>query len=113
MGNHYAGHAIVGPVISLHQKGLLSQDILDAICEPWRGCDAEFDLFGWEDGWPGGGNEKMKIRARNFRAALNFIFDGSSFPNRTNETDEEWDDIEDQWYVNVYRGKFVKRYDFC
>jgi len=41
MGNNAAGYAVYTAIASLHAKGLLSFDTLDAICEPWRDCDVD------------------------------------------------------------------------
>ena len=87
MGNHEAGRAMVATAVALSQHSDLEPlEILDIACEPWRGCDAEFD----DAAWPG----------TPFGDLLGRAFPG---PDMSDDSDG------DLWYAHVYRP-FRDRY---
>lgn len=90
MGNNAAGYAIRMAAINLHRKGLLNWDSMDALCEPWRGCDEDDGGMTDSDG-------------AEFHRALGDLY-GIPFVTE----DEAWD----AWYDGAYRP-WRKRYDFC
>ena len=93
MGNNAAGYAIGTTLSALHKHGVLTWELCDAICEPWRGCDVD----------EGGLSDEER---RSFYEAISSLFDRVYLGN--DATDEE--DI--LWYEEVERP-FRRRYDFC
>ena len=94
MGNHDAGRAMamgaeLAMVTRTDQKAL---DLLDIICEPYRGCDAEFDDSFAPDEPLG-------------KLAMEAFAPGQAFPC---DSEEEWE----RWY-NEVNEPFSKRYGLC
>lgn len=96
MGNHDAGRAMAQTATALadqrEKTGQSPLEILDIACEPYRGCDAEFDDARWYDE-PFG------------RLLLEAFQPGVDYDPSTDE-DGEW------WYENIER-KHSKRYGLC
>ena len=60
MGNHQAGRAMVQTAVALVENTQMEPlAILDIACNPWRGCDAEFD----DAAWPGTPFGDLLVRA--------------------------------------------------
>ena len=96
MGNHEVGRAM-GQMAGVALKLRTNQtalELLDAICEPYRNTDAEFEEY-TEPDQPLG-----KLIAEAFAPTVNWV------EKRVNENDDD----DDCWY-EVYR-KFRERFDF-
>lgn len=103
MGNHDAGRAMVHCATALAEAGVdkTPLQILDIACEPYRGCDAEFD------------DEKRADTP--FGDLLTKAF-GQDLPPGTIETildpaadQETFEAADELWYETVARA-FSKRY---
>jgi len=113
MGNHTAGRAMgkaaeMALEMRTDQKAL---DLLDKICEPWRGCDAEFE--GEDPKRPGYVHpEYSKYTDPNGPMGL-LIIEAFGDPDRDYMRGWPEDaDAVDQWWDGPY-GKFRARYEFC
>ncbi|KKN50937.1 hypothetical protein LCGC14_0628020 [marine sediment metagenome] len=94
MGNHAVGRAM-GLMAEMALKMRTNQpalSLLDEICEPYRGADAEFDEVTEPD------------------QALGKLM-GEAFSPDTDWTINT-EDVADKWYDKVYI-KFCSRYEFC
>ena len=111
MGNHQAGRAM-----GLTAKALLSTrtnqtsiELLDIVCEPYRGCDAEFEgqqgdkFVRYTD--PDGPIGELIVEA--FGGGLDWIGKLKANTDLDVFFDEWWVGMDDGPY-----GKFRKRYDF-
>jgi len=105
MGNH----AIAKPVglgaeklLRAREEGkvtLSALEILDILCEPWRGCDAEFSHYRLPQFDLG----KLMIEA----------FSPNGLADLPKYLEAEWDEeIDDLWWEEVCKP-FSDRYDFC
>jgi len=96
MGNHHAGRSMVLTTLALvaqrEKTGQTPLEILDIACEPYRGCDAEFD----DDLW----------YSTPFGKLVQEAFDPGLIYNPDADEDGDW------WYENVSR-KFSDRYGLC
>lgn len=114
MGNHTAG-AAMGRATELALEMRTTQtaiELLDKICEPWRGCDAEFESE--DPNNPGNINPDYdnytdpnapmgKLIAEAFGEA------GHDYATGWINDDEA---AVDAWWDGPY-GKFRSRYEFC
>ena len=103
MGNHAVGQAMAAvakAALEAHQEGAATMTtgealrVLDALAEPWRGSDAEFDGFEGMD---------------ELVALISAAFDAEP-PGGPSADDPDEDDYED-WYEEVYE-QFSRRYGF-
>ena len=122
MGNHVAGNAIgklAQAAFEQRPHGQTALQILDKICEPHRGCDAEFesedpntpgnvhpDFASWRDPNPGAGLGMLMLEAFAPNGAKDLARFAPGFDDR--------DDIRayDAWRSEVC-DPFNARYDFC
>jgi hypothetical protein len=128
MGNHVAGKAMglaAQLALSLRQPDAASAlEILDSICEPYRGCDAEFEAE--DPKRPGHAHlEFSNYTDPHPLAALGMLMVEAFAPKglaalpkyqaslAVNHAPlEEQDASYDVWRAEVYEP-FRKRYDFC
>lgn len=122
MGNHYAGNAMGKSAESLskiRRPGQSAIELLDAICEPYHGCDAEFEAenpkkrgqvhpdFGdWTEPHLGAALGMLMVEA----FAPNGVADLERYRPAFDGRDDEA--ALDAWYAEVY-DKFKARYEFC
>lgn len=122
MGNHYAGNTIGKQAQAIYANrpaGQTALQILDQICEPFRGCDAEFesedpnrpghvhpDFDNWRDPHPGAGLGMLLLEA----FAPNGIDDLQRFAPGFDDRDDEV--AVDAFWKEIL-GPFRERYDFC
>ncbi|KKM21450.1 hypothetical protein LCGC14_1635330 [marine sediment metagenome] len=94
MGNHEVGRAMgrMAEMALKMKKNQTALSLLDEICEPYRGADAEFDEVTEPD------------------QPLGKLI-GEAFSPSTDWTINTEDDA-DRWYDEVY-SKFRSRYEFC
>ena len=96
MGNHDAGRAMVQTATALAEQrektGQTALEILDIACNPYKGCDAEFD----DDQNPEAAFGKLMIEA--------FAPDGKYDPANDDDGEIWWD---------VVAEPFRKRYELC
>ena len=96
MGNHQAGWAMAQTALALNDQsgktGMTPLEILDIVCNPYQGCDAEFDDDVQHD-QPFG-----QLLARAF-------LNGREY-KREKDPDGEW------WQANVLE-RFREKYGFC
>lgn len=126
MGNHTAGKAMGLAAASAlkNRSGRTALEILDEICEPWRGCDAEFEM---EDpanpGYvhPEIGNYNDPDGPLGILIAEAFGDPGVDYMKGWHSDDsDEQDAAGDRWWGHLRDParmgpcrKFRKRYDFC
>lgn len=116
MGNHQAGHAMGLMAQMLYERrrpGESALQLLDVICEPYRGCDAEFESTNPQNPsqvgdpadyrYPPWGLGQLMIEA--------FAPNGAADVERYRGLDLE-DDVYDTFYEQVIRP-FAERYEFC
>ena len=104
MGNHTVGTAMAKAAeiaLKLRTPEHKALDLLDLICEEWRGADAEFDYYTYLD------NDEIP--------ALALLILEAFAPNGLADlerylSDEE--DAQDAWHKEVYT-QFRSRYAFC
>lgn len=115
MGNHTAGRAM-GKTAEMLLKNRGEQsalDLLDAICEPWRLCDAEFEATDPE--FPGRIHPEY-TRYTDPKGPIGQLImevwgeDGVSYMEAVEGLDVEVPS--DAWFFGPYE-KFRERYDFC
>lgn len=122
MGNHYAGNQmgkLADALSKIRQPSQSAIDLLDAICEPHRNCDAEFesenpkkrgqvhpDFDFWTDPHPGAALGMLMVEA----FAPNGLADLERYRPGFDERDDEA--ALDAWYAEV-NNKFKERYEFC
>lgn len=122
MGNHTAGNAMGKQAQAMFQsrpQGMTAMQILDLICEPHRGCDAEFEaedpnrpgyvhpeFDDWRDPHPKAGLGMLMVEA----FAPNGVADFERYAPAFDERDDE--EALDAWYAEV-QDPFRKRYEFC
>ena len=100
MGNHTAGTAMAKAAeiaLRLRRPEDKALELLDLICEHWRGCDAEFDDYAFLDG----------IES----PALALLILEAFAPNGLADI-AKYSSDEDAFYEEVY-SKFSERYAFC
>lgn len=122
VGNHQAGRAmgLTAAVLLATRTNQTALELLDIICEPYRGCDAEFesqtgDDFGNYDD-PDGPIGALIIEAfgggRDWRAEFDTAADLDEFHEawwgKFSRTDTDFRGQYDGPY-----GQFRKRYEFC
>lgn len=131
MGNHDAGRAMghAARVALKSRNGRTALQILDDICEPWRGYDAEFESDNpdrpsevhpeYADYFePNGPLGILAIEAfgepgRDYRAEINTL------TSKAEETDHDsdWDAVNDWWDFYTDKdgpaGKVHDRFEFC
>lgn len=93
MGNHDVGRAMdrtARLLIGRRKEGESALELLDAICEPYRGSDAEFD-------------DALFYGEPLAELALEAFAPGQSFD----------DDIDGEGFYEGVIRPFRKRYDFC
>ena len=85
-------------------------ELLDLICEHWRGCDAEFDDYAFLDGIESPALALLILEA----FAPNGLADLARYSSddEDGEDGEDDEDDEDAFYEEVY-SKFKERYAFC
>ena len=83
-------------------------ELLDLICEHWRGCDAEFDDYAFLDGIESPALALLILEA----FAPNGLADLAKYSSYDDEDDEDDTDDEDAFYKEVY-SQFSERYAFC
>ena len=95
MGNHAAGHAMVSVALNLDAEntGMTPLKILDIACEPYRGCDANFDGS-----------------AREYDQPFGQLLKRAFLPDAEYDPDEDEDG--DWWWDHVIEP-FRKRYELC
>ena len=123
MGNHSAGKAMgiaaaavfkAQPQADTVFEQSFALAILDTICEPWRGCDAEFEA---EDPKRPGQMHPQYISHTDFQAPLGKLIAAAFSPGRKwalvnppSQTEE--DPSREEWYKGPYK-QFHDRYDLC
>ena len=120
MGNHAAGKAMgiaADAVLKSHYPrnffdAGFALSILDDICEPWRGCDAEFEA---EDPKHPGQQHPDYIDYTDFNAPLGKLIamafsPGVEWNNPPSDRDE--DPVWRRWYDGPCK-QFHERYDLC
>jgi hypothetical protein len=115
MGNHAAGLAMgrmAEAVLKRRRPGESALDLLDEICGPYRGCDAEFEAAEKEtyDSYtdPTAALGRLMIEAFAPNGAADLDRYAAMFAA---EDDEGEDDPTEAWWDEVY-GPFRKRYKF-
>jgi hypothetical protein len=116
MGNHQAGDAMgrmAATLIERRKPGETALQLLDVICEPWRGCDAEFESTDPNN------SSQVDPRSDDYRwppLALGMLMIEAFAPNgladlaRYQAIDPE---SEDDTYYDEVVAPFDQRYDFC
>lgn len=121
MGNHAVGKAM-GRMAEMALKMRTSQtalDILDEVCEPYRGADAEFEAG--DPNNPGQTHPEYSHYTEP-NAPLGILIAEAFSPNTDWKTlfseavkagdDDKIEAISDKWHDEVER-KFSSRYEFC
>lgn len=124
MGNHTAGNAMgktAQAMLANRPQGMTALAILDVICEPYRGCDAEFesshptkrdevhpDFSDWCDPHPGAALGMLMLEA----FAPNGVADLPRYAPMLEGGDEAADEACDAWYAEV-GTPFAERFGFC
>lgn len=120
VGNHDAGKAMgiaAEAALGARRRRKLRQqearDILDAICESWRGCDAEFEA---EDPKRPGHQHPEYIDYTDFNAPLGKIIAAAFTPGKTwtlprGRVDRDASPVWEAWYTTAYAA-FKERYEF-
>ncbi|TBR77016.1 MAG: hypothetical protein EPN64_04655 [Burkholderiaceae bacterium] len=122
MGNHTAGNAMgkqAQALLSNRPQGMTAIELLDLICTPYRGCDAEFESedpehrgfvhpeFGdWRDPHPQAALGMLMLEA----FAPNGVSDQPRYAAGFDERNDEA--ALDAWYAEV-EVPFRQRYRFC
>ncbi len=121
MGNHGAGRAM-GRMAEMALKMRTTQTalaLLDEICEPYRGCDAEFEA---EDPNHPGRQHPKYCRYTDPTGPLGILIREAFDPNvdwialQDSAESSDDDDTIEAFYENWGTGpckKFDQRYDFC
>ena len=126
MGNHDAGRAM-GRMAAMALKMRTSQsalELLDEICRPWQGCDAEFDAVD-----PNNPRQSHPVYCRYtdpegplgtlIREAFDFETDWIALlheakeRHRTTEDDEIMEEFWESWQGTGPAKQFDERYGFC
>lgn len=123
MGNHTAGTAM-----GLTADGLLARrtsesalELLDTICKPYTGCDAEFESVDPNDPTcshpdypyftdPAGPLGRLIIEAFD-DSGTDWLAEQRALIEK-DASCEEWDEYSERWYEGPY-GRFQERYRFC
>lgn len=125
MGNHTAGDAMgraAQIAIAKREPGRTALTILDELCEPYRGCDAEFessdptrpghvhpDFDSWCDPHPGAGLGMLMVEA----FAPNGLADLPRYAPMLDSDDPAAEEAAcDAWFREI-EEPFSKRYQFC
>lgn len=117
MGNHYAGNAMgkqAQLLMANRPPGMTALQLLDLICEPHRGCDAEFESE--DPDRPGHVHPEFPDWCfPHANAGLGMLLLEAFAPNGVADlgrfsTDDE--EAQDAWWDEVV-VPFRKRYDFC
>lgn len=117
MGNHAAGNAMGKQAMLLataRRPGMTALQLLDLICEPFRGCDAEFES---EDPNRQGHvhPDFPEWRSPHRDAALGMLMLEAFAPNGVADLDryaEMSEDAGEAWWDDVV-VPFRQSYDFC
>jgi hypothetical protein len=116
MGNHFAGKAMgVAAEVALkmrtNQKAI---DILDQICKPWQGCDAEFEA---EDPENQGHDHPDYTFYTDPNGPLGILITeafgkkGKDYKYKNNGNMDAFEKAQEEWGCGPCR-KFDDRYDF-
>jgi hypothetical protein len=115
MGNHHAGKAMgIAAEVALKMRTTQKAiDILDQICKPWYGCDADFEAedpnnLGHDH--PDYGSYTDPQGPLGILIAEAFGKPGKDYKYKLDGTYETNEKESDKWYDGPYR-KFRKRYD--
>lgn len=124
MGNHHAGNAIGKAALDAeaNRNGRTALQILDEICEPWRGHDAEFESEDPDkpghvhpdyDDWLHPLAPLGKLIAEAFGESGHDYAKGFDIDNEGNGRDsEDPEHAVEVWYEGPLKS-FRRRYDFC
>lgn len=117
MGNHYAGNAMgkqAQHLFTNRPAGSTALQLLDIICEPYRGCDAEFESE--DPARPGHVHPEFPDwRFPHPNAGLGMLILEAFAPNGLADReryDADDDESQDAWWDDLI-VPFRKRYDFC